>query len=118
MTLSLLALLFTPAGQQGSGMTVLLLQVGAIFAIFYFFIIRPQRRQRDEHEKLLASLQKGDRIVTSGGIVGEVIYLKDTEVTIKSGEAKFVILRSNIATITNREAAPAAPAPTAPAKPA
>ena len=112
MTHPLLALLFTPSGQQGSGMTVLLLQVGAIFAIFYFFIIRPQRRQRDEHEKLLSSLQKGDRIVTSGGIVGEVVYLKDNEVTIKSGEAKLVILRSNVATITNREPAPSA----APAK--
>jgi preprotein translocase subunit YajC len=112
MTLPLLAMLFTPAGQSGSGMTVLLLQVGAIFAIFYFFIIRPQRRQREEHDKLLASLQKGDRIVTSGGIVGEVVYLKDSEVTIKSGETKLVVLRSNIATITNRETAPA------PAKPA
>ena len=118
MTLPLLALLFAPSGQQGSGMTVLLLQVGAIFAIFYFFIIRPQRRQRDEHQKLLDSLQKGDRIVTSGGIIGEVVYLKEAEVTIKSGEAKLVVLRSNIATITNREAAPAASAAAAPAKPA
>ena len=113
MTLPLLAI-FTPAGQQGSGMTVLLLQVGAIFAIFYFFIIRPQRRQRDQHDKLLASLQKGDQIVTSGGIVGEVVFLKDTQVTIRSGEAKLVILRSNIASITNREAV-AEPAPTKPA---
>jgi preprotein translocase subunit YajC len=105
MTLPVLATLFTPAGQSGSGMTVLLIQVGAIFAIFYFLIIRPQRRQRDAHEKLLASLQKGDQVVTSGGIIGEVVYLKDSEVTIKSGEAKLVVLRSNIATITNREAA-------------
>ncbi len=105
MTLPVLATLFTPAGQSGSGMTVLLIQVGAIFAIFYFLIIRPQRRQRDAHEKLLASLQKGDQVVTSGGIIGEVVYLKDSEVTIKSGEAKLIVLRSNIATITNREAA-------------
>jgi preprotein translocase subunit YajC len=105
MTLPVLAMLFAPAGQSGSGMTVLLIQVGAIFAIFYFLIIRPQRRQRDAHEKLLASLQKGDQVVTSGGIVGEVVYLKDSEVTIKSGEAKLVVMRSNIATITNREAA-------------
>jgi len=96
---------FAPSGQSGSGMTMLLIQVGAIFAIFYFLIIRPQRRQRDEHEKLLASLQKGDQVVTSGGIIGEVVYLKDNEVTVKSGEAKLVVQRSNIATITNREAA-------------
>ena len=105
MTQPVLATLFAPAGQSGSGMTVLLIQVGAIFAIFYFLIIRPQRRQRDAHEKLLESLQKGDQVVTSGGIIGEVVYLKDSEVTIKSGEAKLVVLRSNIATITNREAA-------------
>lgn len=105
MTPSLLATLFAPSGQGGSGMTVLLIQVGAIFAIFYFFIIRPQRRQRDEHQKLLDSLQKGDQIVTSGGIIGEVVYLKDEKVTIRSGEAKLEVLRSNIATITNREAA-------------
>ncbi len=110
MTLPVLATLFTPAGQSGSGMTVLLIQVGAIFAIFYFLIIRPQRRQRDAHEKLLESLQKGDQVVTSGGIIGEVVYLKDNEVTIRSGEAKLVVQRSNIATITNREAAAAKPA--------
>jgi len=105
MTLPVLATLFAPAGSQGSGMTVLLLQVGAIFVIFYFFIIRPQRRQRDEHQKLLDSLQKGDQVVTSGGIIGEVVYLKDDKVTIRSGEAKLEVLRNNIATITNREAA-------------
>jgi preprotein translocase subunit YajC len=105
MTPSLLAVLFAPSGQAGSGMTVLLVQVGAIFAIFYFLIIRPQKRQREQHEKVLASLQKGDVVVTSGGIIGEVVHLKDNEVTIKSGESKLVVLRSNIATVTNREAA-------------
>ncbi len=105
MTLSALAVLFAPSGQGGSGMTVLLIQVAAIFAIFYFLIIRPQRRQRDQHEKVLASLQKGDQVVTSGGIIGEVVHLKDTEVTIRSGEAKLVVLRSNITAVTNREAA-------------
>jgi preprotein translocase subunit YajC len=114
MTLPVLATLFTPSGPGGLGPTGLLIQVVAIFAIFYFLIIRPQRRQRDQHDKLLASLQKGDQIVTSGGIVGEVVFLKDTQVTIRSGEAKLVILRSNIASITNREAA-AEPAPTKPA---
>ena len=110
MTPPLLAALFTPAGQSGSGMTVLLIQVGAIFAIFYFLIIRPQRRQRDAHEKLLASLQKGDQIITSGGIIGEVVHLNEAEITIRSGEAKLKVLRSNITTITNREAAAAKPA--------
>jgi preprotein translocase subunit YajC len=98
----LYALLFAPSGQAGPGMSVLLIQVAAIFGIFYLFIIRPQRKQRQEHEKLLASLARGDQVITSGGIIGEVLHLKDNEVTIRSGESKFVILRSNIATVRNR----------------
>ena len=77
-------------------------QLVAIFAIFYFLIIRPQRKQQDKHRQLLASLQKGDRVVTSGGIVGEVIHLKEDEVTMKSGEARFVVLRANISNVLNR----------------
>jgi len=77
-------------------------QLVAIFAIFYFLIIRPQRKQQEKHRQLLASLQKGDRVVTSGGIVGEVVHLKEDEVTMKSGEARFVVLRANITNILNR----------------
>src|SRR6267378_1960886 len=59
------ALLFAPSGQSaGGGMTVFLVQIGALIAIFYFMLIRPQRRQQERHRQLLASLQRGDRIVT------------------------------------------------------
>jgi preprotein translocase subunit YajC len=105
MTPILPALLFTPSGQAGGGLSVLLFQVALIFGIFYFLIIRPQRRQREQHAKLLAGLQKGDQIVTSGGIVGEVVHLKDNEVTIRSGESKLVVLRANIATVVTRQGA-------------
>jgi len=99
----MLALLFAPSGQSGGGgLYVFALQIGAFVAIFYFLLIRPQRKQQAEHRKLLASLQKGDQIVTSGGILGEVIHLKDNEVTIKSGESRLVVVRSNIANIVNR----------------
>ena len=56
--------------------------------------IRPQRQQQERHKQLLGSLQRGDRVVTSGGIVGEVVHLKDDEVTMKSGESRFVVLRA------------------------
>ena len=102
---TLLALLLAPSGQAGGGMTVLLFQVALIFGIFYFLIIRPQRRQREQHAKLLASLQKGDQVVTSGGIIGEVVHLKDNEITIRSGESKLVVARSNIASVVNRQEA-------------
>lgn len=104
MSLPLLAILLAPSGQGGSGLSVLLFQVALIFGIFWFLIIRPQRKQQAEHRKLLESLQRGDRVVTSGGVVGEVVHLKENEITIRSGEAKLVILRNNIANVTNREA--------------
>jgi len=74
----LFALLFAPSGQSaGGGMTVFLVQIGALIAIFYFMLIRPQRRQQERQRQLLASLQKGDQVVTSGGIIGDVIHLKE-----------------------------------------
>jgi len=100
-----LALLFAPSGQAGGGgMTMFVIQIGAFVAIFYFLLIRPQRKQQAEHRQLLASLQKGDQVVTSGGIIGEVIHLKENEVTIKSGESRLVVMRTNVANILNRTA--------------
>jgi preprotein translocase subunit YajC len=97
------ALLFMASGQSGNGgIAMFALQIGAFIAIFYFLLIRPQRKQQDDHRKLLASLQKGDQVVTSGGIIAEVIHLKENEVTIKSGESRLVVQRSNIAQILKR----------------
>jgi preprotein translocase subunit YajC len=97
------AWLFTPANQSGgSGITMFALQIAAFIAIFYFLLIRPQRKQQSEHRKLLDSLQKGDQIVTSGGIIGEVIHLKESEVTIRSGESRLVVMRSNVANVLKR----------------
>lgn len=105
MSTALLSLLlFTPSGQGGPGVGGFVIQIGLFIAIFYFLLIRPQRRQQQQHKELLASLQRGDRVVTSSGIIGEVVHIKDEEVTIRSGEAKFVITRSAVASITNRTA--------------
>ncbi len=109
-TAPLFLLLFAPSGQGGPGLTAFLIQIALFVGIFYFLLIRPQKRQRQQHENLLKSLQRGDQIVTSSGIVGEVVHIKDDQVTIRSGEAKFVILRSGIANITNRPAVEAKPA--------
>jgi preprotein translocase subunit YajC len=110
MTPNLLAALFTPSGQGGPGLSAFVIQIGLFIAIFYFLLIRPQRRQQEQHKQLLASLQRGDQVVTSSGIVGEVVHIKDDQVTVRSGESKFVMLRSGIASITNRTAVEAKPA--------
>src|SRR3989442_10382833 len=105
-TLGLFALAFAPSGQNaGGGLAVFVLQIAAFIAIFYFLLIRPQRRHQAEHKQLLASLQRGDQILTSGGIIGEAVHIKDDHVTVRSGEPKVLVLRSRIANILNRGAA-------------
>ena len=68
-------------------------------AIFYFFFIRPQRKQQKQHEAMLSQLKKGDEVVTAGGVVGQVVHLTDDRVTIKSGETRLVVLRARIARV-------------------
>jgi preprotein translocase subunit YajC len=103
----LLISLFTPSGQQGGGgMSVFIFQIALFVGIFYFLLIRPQRAQQKKHQALLASLQRGDQVVTSGGVIGEVVHIKDNEVTIKSAESRLVIARSSVSSITNRTAVP------------
>ncbi|HEY6092611.1 MAG TPA: preprotein translocase subunit YajC [Gemmatimonadales bacterium] len=105
MTPLSLLLAMAPQGSGGPGIMAVVIQVGAMIAIFYFILIRPQQKQQQQHKQLLSSLQRGDQVVTSSGIVGEVVYIKDDQVTVRSGESKFVMLRSGIASITNRTAA-------------
>lgn len=104
MTLGPVAATIMPGPQQGGGgaMTIFVLQIAAFIAIFYFILIRPQRQQAKRHEEMLKTLKRGDEIVTSGGIIGEVLHLKDSRITIRSGESKLVIERERIAKVTPR----------------
>lgn len=105
---ALLALQF--GGGAGGSMAPFILQIVAIFGIFYFLIIRPQQTQKKKHEEALRAIKRGDRVVTFGGIIGEVIHVKeggeagksggmDDEITIKSAESRLVIERGRIARI-------------------
>lgn len=75
----------------------LIIQLVLIVAIFYFLLILPQRREQKRHRELLAELKPGDEVVTMGGLVGEIIALKDQRVTLKTGEARVVVERARIA---------------------
>jgi preprotein translocase subunit YajC len=105
---ALLALQF--GGGAGGSMAPFILQIVAIFGIFYFLIIRPQQTQKKKHEEALRAIKRGDRVVTFGGIIGEVIHVKeggeagkssgmDDEITIKSAESRLVVERGRIARI-------------------
>jgi preprotein translocase subunit YajC len=107
------ALLLFSSGAEGSPVVASLFMYGAIFAIFYFILIRPQQRQRRQHEQLIQNLKKGDEVVTAGGVVGEVLFIKETvkdgtpqktmddRVTIKSGESRLIIERGKIVRIVS-----------------
>jgi preprotein translocase subunit YajC len=79
----------------------LIIQLVFIVAIFYFILILPQRREQKRHREMLAALRPGEQIVTVGGLVGDIVQLKEDLVTIKSGDARVVIERGRIARLLN-----------------
>lgn len=71
-----------------------------IFVIFYFLLIKPQQKKQKEIQKMLSDIQKGDKVITSGGIHGIVANVKDNIVTVKVADnVKIDISRNCIATI-------------------
>ena len=82
-------------------MLIQLMPLFLIFAIFYFLLIRPQQRRAKEHKEMVAAVQRGDKIVSSGGIRGKVMKVigdTDVEVEISSG-VNVVIIKSTIAEV-------------------
>ncbi len=66
------------------GMTIVMF--GAMFLVFYFFMIRPQMKKSKEEKKFRDELKKGTRVVTIGGIHGKIAEIKDTTLVIEIGE--------------------------------
>ncbi len=72
-----------PGGGGSSAIVTQLLFFAAIFAIFYFLLIRPQQKQKRDRATMLASLKKGDRVVTSGGLHGTITGLEEHKVVLR-----------------------------------
>src|ERR1043165_288483 len=73
--------------------------------LFYFVLIRPQQKKQKEQAALLSSVKPGDRILTSGGIVGVVLTVKEKTITLRSADTKMEVTKSAIAEITERSGA-------------
>ena len=71
------------------------LMIGALFLMMYFLMIRPQKKQRQELAARIASMEKGDEVVTSGGLHATVHHLSDKTVTLKLSEGVFVPFEKN-----------------------
>ena len=95
---SLLAQAAPPAGQPQNPVVAFLPMI-LLVVVFYFILIRPQQKRAKELRKLIESLKSGDEVVTSAGIVGTVVTVKDKTVTLRSGDAKFEITKASVAEI-------------------
>jgi len=83
-------------GSSGSPL-MNLLPVVLIFIVFYFLLIRPQKKTQDEHKKMVAGLKKNDEVITAGGIHGTIMNVKDTTVTLKVDDnVKVEVQKSSI----------------------
>jgi preprotein translocase subunit YajC len=100
-----LLIAMAPQGGEGGGsMVSTIIMFGAIFLIFYFMIIRPQQKKAKEREKLLSNLEKGDKVVTSGGIHGIISGLDEKTCLLQiSDNLKIKVERSAIGTVLSKK---------------
>lgn len=102
------------SGQQPPPMWTNLVPLGLMIVVFYFLLIRPQQKQARQQDELRKGLKKGDKVVTTSGILAVVVGVKDKSVTIRSEETKLEILKSAVAQVVedfDKADPAAAPAP-------
>lgn len=97
MDILLLALIQGEAAPQRGGGIISMLPLIFLFILFWVMIIVPQRRQAKAHLEMVQALQKGDQVVTAGGLVGVITNLRDDAVEVKTGTATVVVERAKIA---------------------
>ncbi len=93
----------TPGGMSTSTMTII--YIVALVAIFYFLLIRPQRKQRKERDTMMTALSVGDEIYTVGGILGTVTRIKERTIWLRISEkTEIELLKSSIGGINAKNA--------------
>jgi preprotein translocase subunit YajC len=93
----------------GGGAAGIVMMV-AIFAVFYFLLIMPQQRRQKKWQEMLKQVKPGDKVITSGGLTGVVLSVKDKDdkedvviVRVPPDNIKLAIARSSIVTLTTQE---------------
>ncbi len=93
----------TPTGDNPTG--AMLKRVSIIVAmavVFYLLLIRPQSKKAKEQAAMLQTVKPGDKVVTSSGIVGTVVAVKDKTLSLRSADTKLEVLKSAVSEITDR----------------
>jgi preprotein translocase subunit YajC len=89
-----------PEGTPQPSFLVSIMPLIFVFVIFYFLLIRPQQRRQKAHEKLVASVKTGDKVVTSSGIHGIVANVKEKTILVKVADnVKIEFERSSVASV-------------------
>jgi preprotein translocase subunit YajC len=93
--------IISPAFAQGApsapGFDMSIIMMIGLFAVFYFFLIRPQMKRQKEQKQLLDALQKGDEVVAAGGLIGRITKLSDQYATLEiAPETEIVVQKSAI----------------------
>ena len=78
-----------------------LMPIILIFVVFYFLLIRPQQKKMRDHREMLGALRRGDKVVTGGGIVGQIVKVgEDDQITVEiADEVRVKVVRSTITTV-------------------
>ncbi len=83
-----------------------LLPIVLIFIIFYFLLIKPQKKAQEDHKKMIAALKKFDEVITNGGIHGKIMNVKEATVTLEVDDnVKIEIQKNCIASVKQKTAA-------------
>lgn len=82
------------AGGQGDPLMSLILPIGLV-VLFYFMLIRPQSKRQKEHKQMVAGIQKGEEVVSNGGILGKVIKVGDNFVTLEISDGVNINIQKN-----------------------
>ena len=94
---------YAQAAAQQPSMLASFIPLILIFLIFYFLLIRPQQKKQKEHKVLLDSIQRGDEILSSGGILGKVIKVDNDKLTVEIAKGVNVsIIRSTVADVIKK----------------
>ena len=83
-----------PAASETFMMNMLLVVV--LVVMFYFLMIRPQQKRLKEHNNMLGALQKGDRVVTQGGLIGKIVDIAESEMQLDVGNGTITVLRNAV----------------------
>ncbi len=90
-------------GEGKGGLGGMLIPLILMFGVFYFLLIRPQQKRQKAQKELMSELQKGDKVVTSGGIHGVISNVKEQTIILKASDnVKLEITRSNITRVEKK----------------